>query len=297
MSKVEDYSLLKTLGDPLIIQDWILNGLPLDNISIENAIIMQQSLLWPLVIDPQKQAKKFIKNKEIKSGQKLWITKPTKDFNKILENVVRLGSILLLEDIGEVLDPVLDSILSKNIYIKGGSKFINIGSNAVEYNDQFRLYLFTNLNNPYYTPEILTKVCLLNFNITKEGLRDQMLSIICKEEEPKDEDEKLKLMYETADNKSKKKKIEDKILELLKVSEGSILDNEQLVTSLAASRITSEDIESKLKTAKITEERINTNRLLYEPVSIRAASLYLMILELANLDPMYQYSLEWFISK
>jgi len=55
-----------------------------------------------------------------------------------------------------------------------------------------RLYLVSNLNNPHYLPEVLTKVTLLNFTITYEGLKDQMLSLVAKEEEPKDEDEKIK---------------------------------------------------------------------------------------------------------
>ena len=50
----------------------------------------------------------------------------------------------------------------------------------------------SNLNNPHYLPEVLTKVTLLNFTITYEGLKDQMLSLVAKEEEPKDEDEKIK---------------------------------------------------------------------------------------------------------
>lgn len=159
------------------------------------------------------------------------------------------------------------------------------------------MYLVSNLNNPHYLPEVLTKVTLLNFTITYEGLKDQMLSIVAKEEEPKDEDEKIKLMFETSADKAKKKMLEDKILELLATSEGKILENEVLIKSLTESKSTSEEIEVRLKHAKVTEDRINTNRANYEPVAVRASHLFLTILQLSNLDPMYQYSLEWFISK
>lgn len=53
----------------------------------------------------------------------------------------------------------------------------------------------TNLSNPHYMPETLTKVVLLNYTITPEGLKDQMLSIVTKEEEPKDEDEKIRFLF------------------------------------------------------------------------------------------------------
>jgi len=42
----------------------------------------------------------------------------------------------------------------------------------MEYNPNFKLYLICNLPNPHYTPEVLTKVTLLNFTITPEGAKD-----------------------------------------------------------------------------------------------------------------------------
>ena len=39
----KDFSLISCLGDELEIQDWIINGLPLDDLSKENAIIMKHS--------------------------------------------------------------------------------------------------------------------------------------------------------------------------------------------------------------------------------------------------------------
>lgn len=41
----EGFSIQSTIGDPIEIQDWILNGLPLDSVSIDNAIYMKESTL------------------------------------------------------------------------------------------------------------------------------------------------------------------------------------------------------------------------------------------------------------
>ena len=49
------------LGKDVIIRSWAVAGLPSDNLSIENGIIMFGSRRWPLMIDPQTQANKFIK--------------------------------------------------------------------------------------------------------------------------------------------------------------------------------------------------------------------------------------------
>ena len=58
----EDFSLTNTLGEPVQIRKWVINGLPNDTFSIENAIIVNKAARWPLMIDPQEQAKKWIKN-------------------------------------------------------------------------------------------------------------------------------------------------------------------------------------------------------------------------------------------
>ena len=34
----QDFQINKTLGDPLIMRDWMIDGLPSDSVSLENAI-------------------------------------------------------------------------------------------------------------------------------------------------------------------------------------------------------------------------------------------------------------------
>jgi len=59
---------------------------------------------------------------------------------------------------------------------------IRLGENIIEYNADFRFYITTKLRNPHYLPEVATKVLLLNFMITPEGLEDQLLGIVVTKE-------------------------------------------------------------------------------------------------------------------
>ena len=56
-----NFSLVTTLFDHVTIRDWILEGLPNDSISIENSIIAKKGIRYPLMVDPQSQANKWIK--------------------------------------------------------------------------------------------------------------------------------------------------------------------------------------------------------------------------------------------
>lgn len=60
----DEFSLSAVAGDPIKIRDWNSNGLPSDTVSIDNGIITHLCSRWPLCIDPQLQANKWIKNME-----------------------------------------------------------------------------------------------------------------------------------------------------------------------------------------------------------------------------------------
>ena len=62
-SSTEEKNFLSLLTDDATIAGWNNEGLPSDAMSTENAIILTQSIKWPLMIDPQLQGIKWIKNR------------------------------------------------------------------------------------------------------------------------------------------------------------------------------------------------------------------------------------------
>lgn len=42
----------QVIGNDVLIRQWSIAGLPSDNLSVENGIIMFESRRWPLMIDP-----------------------------------------------------------------------------------------------------------------------------------------------------------------------------------------------------------------------------------------------------
>ncbi|XP_072168572.1 dynein axonemal heavy chain 3-like [Diadema setosum] len=291
----DNFSLSATLGEPVKIRAWNIAGLPVDSFSIDNGIIVSNSRRWPLMIDPQGQANKWVKNME-KANQLSIIKLSDPNYVRTLENSIQFGKPVLLENVGEELDPLLESILLKQTFKVSGVLSIRLGENVIEWSPDFRFYITTSLRNPHYLPEISVKVALVNFMITPLGLQDQLLGLVAAKEKPELEEKKNQLIIESAANKKQLKEIEDKILEVLSSSEGNILEDETAIKVLSSSKTLSEEISAKQEIASVTEKEIDETRNGYHPVAVHSATLFFCISELANIEPMYQYSLTWFIN-
>eukprot|EP00946_MAST-07B_sp_MAST-7B-sp1_P002765 g2765.t1 len=288
---IEGYSIVNVLSNAVQVRSWTLKKLPNDKFSIENAIILSKSSRWPLMIDPQGQANRWIRNLEGgddsnsgkgKRGKKKLIsedesTTPThalkvvkqnqSDFLRIVENAVQFGHPLLIENLPEALDPVLDPLLQKKITYIGSAPHIQIGDSQVPFDKGFRLYLTTKLPNPHYSPDICVMLTVLNFQSTMAGLTDQMLGLCVQMEAPDLEKQSENLMLEDAQNKAELEQIEDTILKLLDAAEGNILDDDNLIETLSASKATSDKISEKVKIAKRVKNHIDAKRTNYVPTT------------------------------
>lgn len=74
------------------------------------------------------------------------------------------------------------------------------------------------------------------------------------------------------------------------------MDDEEAVSILQSSKILSDEISEKQKIADETEIKIDTARAGYKPVAHHSSLLYFCVTDMANIDPMYQYSLAWFVA-
>ena len=82
---------------------------------------------------------------------------------------------------------------------------------------------------------------------------------------------------------------------MLSSSEGNILEDEGAVNILQSSKVLSDEISEKQKISDETEVKIDEARAGYKPVAHHSSILYFAVTDLANIDPMYQYSLRWFV--
>ena len=84
-------------------------------------------------------------------------------------------------------------------------------------------------------------------------------------------------------------------MKVLSSSEGQILDDEEAVNVLQSSKVLADEISEKQKIADVTEKNIDETRAGYKPVAHHTSILYFCVSDMGYIDPMYQYSLQWFI--
>ncbi len=291
----DNFNLQRILADPVEVREWTMMSLPADDFSIENGIFATRGRRWPLMIDPQAQANRWIKN--LYKEQNLQIIKLNdSNYLRTLENAIRYGAPVLLENVEERLDPALEPILLKQIIKRGGQMVLSLGDSEIPYSEDFKFFITTKLPNPHYLPELCIKVTIVNFTVTLKGLEDQLLVDVIVHERPDLERKKDQLVLSIASDKSELKEIEDTILYMLANASGNILDDEDLINSLDASKVTSDTIQERMIEAEATTKEIFEAREGYRVIATRASVLYFVIAALANIDPMYQYSLQYYQS-
>lgn len=117
-----------------------------------------------------------------------------------------------------------------------------------------------------------------------------------RKERPAIEEQKDSLVVNIAKNKRTLQDLENEILRMLNESRGSILDDEELFSTLQISKSTSASVKESLATAEVTEVEIDMTRETYRPSANRASILFFVLMDMSQIDPMYQFSLDAYIT-
>ncbi|PFH37249.1 dynein, axonemal, heavy chain 2 family protein [Besnoitia besnoiti] len=283
------------LAKPIHVRQWNLQGLPSDRFSTENGVLVTQSRRWPLMIDPQSQATKWIRKMEAARDLRL-IDAETKDYMRVITMAVENGKPVMMERVqNSGVDPALDALLAQRFIDVSGAPSIRIGDIVVRYNPSFRFYLTTKQANPHFMPELASSVNLVNCIVKEDGLTAQLLAIVVMNEEPRLEEQKNELVVKLAEGRRRLQDLEDEILRLLTNSQGSLLDDVELIAALQESKAIAEEVTRQIEVSEQTMQKIDQARDAYKPCGIRASVLYFVLHDLILADPMYQFSLDAYV--
>jgi dynein heavy chain, axonemal len=282
------------LTNDAAVAQWNQDKLPSDPVSVENGTIVTSTLRFPLLIDPQLQGIEWIRNKEKNNNLKI-ARMSEKSMLRKLEQAMENGWAFLIENLGEQIDAVLNPVISRATIKKGRKLFVKLGDSEIEFHPNFKFYLHTKLSNPHYPPEIQAEAALVNFSVTRDGLEDQLLTMVVKEERPDLAAERLRLIEMQNGFKIKMKQLEDEILYKLSTAEGDITADVELIEGLENTKKIATDIEKKSAEAQITSSLINTISEKYRSVAARGSLLFFLMNNLFKVHTYYVFSLESFV--
>ncbi|KAJ3665402.1 hypothetical protein Zmor_000898 [Zophobas morio] len=286
----QPYRIEGNLTSDVEISTWNSEGLPPDELSVQNGILTLKASRFPLCIDPQQQALNWIKRKEEKNNLKI-LNFNDSDFLKFLDMAIKYGSAILFQDVDDYIDPVATNVIEKNIKTVSGRVFVMLGDKEVDYDPNFRMYMTTKFSNPVFNPAVYANAVVINYTVTLSGLEDQLLSVVVRNERPDLEEQRESLIKETSENKNLLQNLEDSLLRELSTTTGNMLDNVELVETLENTKSKAKEVSDKLILAAETAQDINKLRDGYRSVAQRGAILFFVLSDMAGVNAMYQYSL------
>ena len=277
---------------------WATDKLPSDTLSIQNGILVENSSRYPLLIDPQNQAKTWLltKNPGITSDKTIYQqSQVLKKFEEIMAMRIEYGDKVIIEGIENEVDSKLDSVLEMNFISPPGSKtrLIKLGDIEAQYDPEFKLYMLCKIITPHFTPELAAKTTIIDFNVTISGLEQQLQGIVVYKEQKQLEDTLKSIISEITMNKKSLVECQKAILQTLNDSKDLIGDS-NMMKILIDSKSKSNENTIKVKDAEEKKKDINQQREKYLPVAIRGAVLYFSIVNMQEISKMYSTSIQQF---
>merc|ERR1719160_1164523 len=274
----EKVNLVEFLVDQGTIGEWALEGLPSDDLSVQNGIMVTRSSRYALMVDPQGQALRWIKSKEQErvaiAPAQCVTTLSAKNLKDQIEFCMGEGLPLIIENVENEVDPMLDPVMDKAIIKKGKNMYINVSDQNTDYNPKFTLYMTSRLPNPHFSPELSAKCTVIDFTVTLRGLEQQLLGRVLQMEQKALEDSLAALKEDVTNNTKSLQLLDKQLLERLSNSTGNLLDDTELIEVLANTKAKAKEVEGKLAEAAEREIEINEKREQFRPVATRGSIMY-----------------------
>lgn len=290
---IRDFDFRTFLSSESELLKWKAEGLPADDLSVQNGLILEHSVQPPFVIDPNQQASAWLKD-HLKDKTVEVVMQQDQRFVTTLELAVRFGKILIIQEADGVL-PLLYPVLRRDLMRQGPRWVVQVGDKTVDYNENFRVFLVTRNSAPDLPANALALTNLVNFTVTRSGLEGQFLGITLNHEKPELEQQKSALLAEEDGLKIQQDALEKSLLQELANSQGNILENKALVESLNQTKTQSIAIAKALRHSHEVQDDLDKQREVYRPIAHMGSLLYFLLAQLSSVNNMYEYSLPMFI--
>lgn len=289
-----DLGFVESLSQASDRLTWQSMGLPGDQLSLENGVILEHCIRFPLIIDPSGSAIDFLMKKH--ADERIQKTSfVDKAFMKTLAGAVRFGTTLLVENV-EKIDPVLNPLLNREHQRTGGRTLVRIGTEDVDYSPKFKIILSTKNPAVQLTPDLCSRVTLINFTVTPDSLQSQSLSQVIKSEKPELEAQRASLLKLQGEQNVKLRELEDKMLNTISACEGSILDDDRVVEGMETLMKEGAQVEEQISHSAEIMDQVHNAVSEFEPFAMICRKLFVLLAAMRDLSFLYEFTATTFMS-
>lgn len=271
---------------------WISNGLPGDELCVENAVMLKRSIRYPLIVDPSGRAAHFLGNQH-KSRTLVTTSFLDESFLKHLETALRFGTPILIND-AEYFDPIVNKILNREYQKTGGRTLISLGKQDIDISASFKLFLMTRNPLAKFTPDICSRVALVNFTVTKSSLETQVLNTVLKSERPDIEERRDTLIKAQGVFNLRLRRLEKDLLKALSDSQGSILESDSVIETLERLKSEAAEISGKVLESAGVMQELEMVAKSFARIGTASCKIFAILEQLVDLNHFYRFSLKYF---
>eukprot|EP00040_Diaphanoeca_grandis_P036231 m.230237 g.230237 ORF g.230237 m.230237 type:complete len:4579 (-) comp33576_c0_seq1:2736-16472(-) len=290
----KNLAITKYLSTPDVQLEWKKCKLPDDELCTENAIMLKMSLRYPLIIDPAGQAVEFVLN-QYKDEKIIKSSFHNQGFRKDLESALRFGTPLLIQD-AEKYDPIMNPVLNREVKKANGRTIINLGDQEIDMSTLATKIILTATDPKYYfSPDLCSRVTMVNFTVTPASLHSQCLNKVLRSERPDVEQKRSELLKLQGDYQAQLYKLEESLLSSLSQAQGSLLDDDVVITKLESIKQKAAEVQVQVEQADTTMQEINITSNQYDPLATRCSAIFFTLQQLSLVHFLYQYTLGFFL--
>eukprot|EP00730_Choanoeca_flexa_P004836 TRINITY_DN11816_c0_g3_i1.p1 TRINITY_DN11816_c0_g3~~TRINITY_DN11816_c0_g3_i1.p1 ORF type:complete len:1768 (+),score=556.53 TRINITY_DN11816_c0_g3_i1:318-5306(+) len=290
----KDLSITEYLSTPDERFDWKNNGLPEDELCVENAIMLKYTHRYPMVIDPAGQAIDFI----LKQNAASKMSKTSfhdKSFRKTLESALRFGTPLLVQQ-AESYDALLNPVLNKEVKRNAGRVLIQLGQDeGIDLSPAFNIILTTRNNAHQFPPDICSRVTMVNFTITRGSLQSQCLNQALRSERPDVDAKRSEQLKLQGSFRAELRRLERGLLDTLNEVGASILDDDKVLGALEHLKSQAADVAKKVAESDTVMQEIASVTSQYVPLAQKCSHIYFTLEQLHVVHFLYHYALQFFL--
>ncbi|CAL6027380.1 Dynein_heavy chain [Hexamita inflata] len=315
LQELTKFSLDTFLYDIPTISHWLSKGLGKDTFSLSSASIAMNANKVPLLLDPQGQGRIWASNclatKQLNKSEKgnkiVTVRYSDQNLQKYIKDALTSGYSLVIEQISsdEFIknDPRIKAAIIAHNKIQASWTPTNLqftvpvtyaDGKDVEVPESFRLILITTFD-VVIPPDLFNDFRVVTFKVTREALQDLLINQAVERDDKKSEELRVQLTNSIAQMQAELQKNEKVLLDNLVNSQGSPIENLQLIELVKKLSAQSVDVKRKMEKAVISQKENEEKRSKYKELASICASLFFVLLRLVKLDQMYENSLQNFV--